>query len=323
MNKDSVKATSNFKKMANVFKMRRSFDIERVVTYFFQSYQFKYVIIGLTVVMILICLGKTIIFWLSYNSESELTSPIISKVQPKKLTLEGISSSKTVLNYNAVVKRNLFGGQPYEVGTLENQGEKTPENIPLTRLKLKLVGTIVDKENKFSRAIIEDPATGKQSLYHVGEKVKNGCIKKIAPFYVIISTIKGDEVLVMDVEDSKKESIFDSHKGKAETTLVSKKLFGMASNNMDGMDDVIKDVIIRPYFRRGKILGFKITQIKPGSVFHKLGLKNGDILLSINDEKLDDPEKLLYVYDYLKNFNEITLKVQRHGKQKIINYHVN
>jgi general secretion pathway protein C len=282
-----------------------------------QSDSFKHIIIGLTIILSSICAGKTITAWLDYKLSPEPAININPLPQAQKSLQVKHTSQKTKLDYKAVIERNLFGGDPYGPKAPPQKEEQKPEDLPLSQLKLKLKGTIVDKNGKYSTAIIEDLARKSQDLYHVGDKVKNALIKKIARTYVIINTGSRDEILAMNPDEMGKKSSPQIQRTGSGKIKVSRKLI---EHSMSNLASIMQDALIKPYFRRGKVEGFKITQIRNGSLYSQLGLKNGDVLIGINNEKLDDPKKLLTLYDRFKNLNEIKLKIKRYGRQETLSY---
>ena len=282
-----------------------------------QSDSFKHIIIGLTIILSSICAGKTITAWLDYKLSPEPAININPLPQAQKSLQVKHTSQKTKLDYKAVIERNLFGGDPYGPKAPPQKEEQKPEDLPLSQLKLKLKGTIVDKNGKYSTAIIEDLARKSQDLYHVGDKVKNALIKKIARTYVIINTGSRDEILAMNPDEIGKKSTPQIQRTGSGKIKVARKLI---EHSMSNLASIMQDALIKPYFRRGKVEGFKITQIRNGSLYSQLGLKNGDVLIGINNEKLDDPKKLLTLYDRFKNLNEIKLKIKRYGRQETLSY---
>ena len=281
-----------------------------------QSDSFKHIIIGLTIILSSICAGKTITAWLDYKLSPEPAININPLPQAQKS--HQAKHTKTKLDYKAVIERNLFGGNPYEPKAPPPQKkEQKPEDLPLAQLKLRLKGTIVDKNGKYSTAIIEDLAKKSQALYHVGDKVKNALIKKIARTYVIINTGSRDEILAMNPDEIGKKSTPQIQRTGSGKIKVARKLI---EHSMSNLASIMQDALIKPYFRRGMVEGFKITRIRNGSLYSQLGLKNGDVLVAINNEKLDDPRKLLTLYDRFKNLNEIKLKIKRRGRQEILSY---
>ncbi len=66
--------------------------------------------------------------------------------------------------------------------------------------------------------------------------------------------------------------------------------------------------------------GFKIFSIRPGSIWQKIGVQNGDVIKSINGIELSSPDKALEAYGRLRNANKISLDIVRRGKRETMEY---
>ena len=77
-----------------------------------------------------------------------------------------------------------------------------------------------------------------------------------------------------------------------------------------------------PYFRSGKAIGMRLFAIRKNSLYEKVGLKNGDILLEINGTSLADPTQALQLFQELKSKRSLTLKIERKRSEKTINYRI-
>lgn len=64
--------------------------------------------------------------------------------------------------------------------------------------------------------------------------------------------------------------------------------------------------------------GAKITAITKGSAAEKAGLKKGDVITKIDDEKITDPDVLADVIGFKKPDDEIKVSYKRDGKQTTI-----
>jgi general secretion pathway protein C len=64
----------------------------------------------------------------------------------------------------------------------------------------------------------------------------------------------------------------------------------------------------------GKPEGFKLYAIRPGSLFDRLGMLNGDTMTSINGFALTSADKALEVYTKLRETKEIEVDLVRGGK---------
>ncbi|MCP3144585.1 hypothetical protein [Pyxidicoccus xibeiensis] len=79
------------------------------------------------------------------------------------------------------------------------------------------------------------------------------------------------------------------------------------------MDDLSTQARIVPAFREGQAQGFKLFAIRPGSVFAKLGLVNGDVLQRINGLSLQTPEGAMAAFQNLREARHFELDLERDG----------
>ncbi len=77
-----------------------------------------------------------------------------------------------------------------------------------------------------------------------------------------------------------------------------------------------------PNFENGLPAGYKLFQIVPGSIYDKLGLKNGDTIVGLNGEQVNDIQKALDFMNGLKTMNHLELKVKREGKAMDFSYDI-
>lgn len=72
----------------------------------------------------------------------------------------------------------------------------------------------------------------------------------------------------------------------------------------------------------GKVEGFRIFAIRPDSIYQKLGLVNGDVLLNVNGMEIDSINKALSVFENLKSERNFEIKVNRGGQPRSFKYEV-
>ena len=65
--------------------------------------------------------------------------------------------------------------------------------------------------------------------------------------------------------------------------------------------------------KKGKSEGFRLSLIKPESLYDVLGFENGDVVLKVNDLPLDSPEDASAAYKKLKAVSQATFTVERKG----------
>ncbi len=76
---------------------------------------------------------------------------------------------------------------------------------------------------------------------------------------------------------------------------------------------VAKGARVVPAVKNGKPDGFKLYAIRPGSLYARMGLANGDTLQTINGLALDSADKALEVYTKLRDAKSFEVGLTRRG----------
>ena len=102
--------------------------------------------------------------------------------------------------------------------------------------------------------------------------------------------------------------------------IVDKSLIAHYAKNMD---DIYKNIGIVEVKKGNALEGFRISFVRKGSAFEKLGVRRGDVIKSINGEKIDSYNAAFGVYKNITNINNLSLVVER-GKEEVeLEYEVN
>jgi len=91
---------------------------------------------------------------------------------------------------------------------------------------------------------------------------------------------------------------------------------------LDNIGQAMTDARLLPSVKDGKVEGFRASEVKPQGIFGTVGIKNGDILLRINDFPIDSPEKAIQSFVTLKGQNRIKLDLVRDGQPTTFNYDI-
>jgi general secretion pathway protein C len=91
---------------------------------------------------------------------------------------------------------------------------------------------------------------------------------------------------------------------------------------LDNIGQAMSDARLLPSLKDGKVEGFRASEVKPGGVFAMVGIKNGDVLLRLNDFPIDSPDKALQSFIALKGQNRIKLDMVRDGHPATFNYDI-
>ncbi len=75
-----------------------------------------------------------------------------------------------------------------------------------------------------------------------------------------------------------------------------------------------------PAMQGGRPDGFRVYAIHPGSLFDKLGMQNGDRVVTINGMSLATPDQALGIYSKLRNASHLSMQLDRHGSLTTLDY---
>ncbi len=223
------------------------------------------------------------------------------------------------------------GAETPEVAIDYEEGMVVPEDCPCTgsSLKATLMGTVVAANPKHSFAILQMPDKSVK-MFQWGQKVDNGPVVGVyrKRFYFqnggkIECVAHGELDEKASEESSSDEEGGDEFDG---IQKVSDTEFNIAEGElqkqMGNLNALATQARIVPNFKNGKGNGFRIYSIKPGSLYDKVGIKNGDVIQEINSMKLDSPEKALEIYAKLKTEKSIQINLERRGRNVSLQYNV-
>lgn len=231
--------------------------------------------------------------------------------------------------FNIITDRNLFAS--LEKASKDIKDEEF-ENLEPTSLDLALLGTVSgDRQN--ARAVIEETGKKIQGLYKEGDSVQTAVVKRILRTKVILRVGDKDEMLTMEESSSSSKTTgpraMEQIYGDASRRLFPRpqSMESTITVNRSEIQESIKDINqllsqaqIQPHYRDGNADGLTINRIKIGSIFFKLGLRNGDIVQGINGNPLTSPEDVLSMYEKLKSGDTASLEITRRGMKKSLNY---
>ena len=91
---------------------------------------------------------------------------------------------------------------------------------------------------------------------------------------------------------------------------------------LDNIGQAMTDARLLPSQKDGRVEGFRASEVKPAGVFAMIGIRNGDVLLRLNDFPIDSPDKALQSFIALKGQNRLKLDMIRDGRPVTFNYDI-
>jgi general secretion pathway protein C len=273
-----------------------------------------------------------VLSWMSWLQQ-ELTPPVQADVNAAQAERPSTSSSAkeggTALaldEYKQNIANNLFGSQDKE--DEDSESEVSLKDIPLSEkdLGLELVGTITGGDSKQHIAIIEDTQKNEQNMYYEGDQVNNVTIKKILRDNVVIVQSDEQKILTMQYKklrnnnvESNERRAYSKKGGQSfdKSKTISK---DYVLQSLQDMSNLMQSALIKPYLQNGKTVGFQLDNIRSGSFYDRIGLKDKDVIMGVDGKELNNPQQLMSFSQNLKNKDQVRLTVQRDGQKRQIQY---
>jgi len=224
----------------------------------------------------------------------------------------------------------LFGKADINlISVAESSGEAAPSVGDIS-----LLGTVVGRSG-MSYAVFQATQTKKQEVSRVGDKVFDlGVLRSIETDRATVDS--NGRMLTFYLPQEKPPGAGSPEIRPSTPVSPSGRFSGVSrksgsewvidqralNNVLNDMGKVLTDARLLPYIDNGKVTGFRVSEIKPEGVFNLIGLKNGDILVKVNDYNIDSPEKGVQLLTGLRGESRISLDVIRNGQPTKLNYQI-
>ena len=202
-----------------------------------------------------------------------------------------------------------------KISATQNQSE-SQEEIITSNSSLRLLGTIMESDPTKSIAVIKNLFSQRQGIYKVTDKILD---------YQIIKIMRGRIALL---RDGKIYILNFPLGGEVEPIIVvssDKRIvnYNALTKKIPDLNVAMKQTIPIPYIESGKITGLKITKVKDKALIETAGLKEEDIVMSINGKKLDSLQRALEIYhNFLGNKDRADIEIRRGNEIKKLTYYI-
>jgi general secretion pathway protein C len=237
---------------------------------------------------------------------------------------------KPFAHYQIIAQRDLFqtpkDAQP-------EQAAIDIETLKPTALKLKLWGTITG-EDGMTRAVIEDETQRQQAFYRAGEEVSSAQVKMILRDKVILSVKGEDQILEIEKPSGSARPAPSARPARVGSPpsapnrpaspaparrAVRLKLsrLGPISENQEDWGTYAATA---PFKSDDGTVGLTLNRITPSSPLRRLGIRNGDVLLSIDDEPVSSLDEMVESLTEISAGDELRLKIKRRGRERMLDF---
>jgi len=221
---------------------------------------------------------------------------------------------------------NLYRKYPISkaFGILPAKKVKKVEKKPVYKLtNVKLKGLY---SGKGSKGVIAIEEKGKIIFISTGESFKGYKLVEVRPDGAIFE--KDGKRFELKLEDK-------SLKGKYEISLPQQMIdnpdevrFAVLKRDIDRykkhFEDIWKNISIEEQIdsKTKRLKGFKVTRVNKKSIFGKMGLQKGDIIIGANNKIFGSYSDVIKLYNNIDKYNSIKLTILRNNQKKELEYEI-
>lgn len=253
-----------------------------------------------------------------------------SQASTKRMSAKSFQP-RSLADDQIIVSRNLFNSKGLIPG--ENKGGFDQNNVPIrTSLPITLIGTLVLTNKLRSIGTIQDNSDRQVFPMRASDEIPGKLrILEVESNRVVFLNLGSGLREFVDIPEKEGTNLgisvarpraAPSLESTAENAL--QKNFTIPRTEVDKATEnlplLLTQVLAREHRESGVFVGFKLTQIQPGSIFAKLGIIEGDILCGVNGEPVADVTKAWELFGTLKSASKVELCIKRNGKEMSYNY---
>lgn len=281
----------------------------------------------LTVNILLAVLCSTLLAKLAADGISYKLSHTFPTTPRKSAAPRPAAAVQDLTSFSPILEKGLFGkGTQGKLTPIGQVGDAKSRGGGTSQGDLLLLGTAVGSSRE-SFALVQKQSTKEEQVYRLGDNVFD-CGRLVAVKREMIELLAGSNRIkiytpMVGADTAKpapagKPGVLASQVG-AGTFVVDQRVLNAA---LDNIGQAMTDARLLPSLKDGKVEGFKVSEVKPAGVFGMVGVKNGDVLLRMNDFPIDSPEKAIQSFVSLKGQSKIRLDLIRDGQPTTFNYEI-
>ena len=213
-----------------------------------------------------------------------------------------------------ILTRNLFNAS---ILTPAVTAVPEEEDLEATQLPLTLLGTAAAEQPELSWAAIEDRETQQTLTLRIGDSVRNQAqVRRIERKRIVLEENGTLRELALE-EPADLPTTPPPRPAVRAARLPSRRpvtppLPELASGADEGARSparLFSEARILPKYDAGQMVGVQVSAIKPGSLFEKMGIEDGDVITELNGIRIDSPEQSAKILLELTRSASFTVQV--------------
>ncbi|MEZ8101311.1 type II secretion system protein GspC [Vibrio bivalvicida] len=265
--------------------------------------------VSFAVMMILLTLSAWIggqMIWQPWST------PSISQWQPSSVVKVGSDSSSRI-DISELQNSNLFGKYQTNAPVVE---QPKVQDAPKSRLNVVLVGVVTSSNPDKSLAVIAN--RGQQATYGLNEVIEGTRAKLIqvqSDRVIIDNSGRNETVMLEGLKYTKpSDTAVQAPKSVTRSQVSPDSLNKIREEIRQDAKQIFQYVRMSQVKQDGEVVGYRLSPGKDRALFDAVGLKPGDIAISINGLDLKDSAAMGEVFRSLSQLTELNLTVERNGQ---------
>ena len=229
-------------------------------------------------------------------------------------------------DYSAIFERDLFGSP-----TLSLEEEEQPEahddsdakGSDTKEVDIALLGTVAGSR-EVSRAVIEDLKTSALSLVKVGDSVGNASIESIEKDAVVLLDAGQRKTVRLQAGQSKADEAGGVHPVVAAGPVGTRqpvpqdKAPATMGEKLRRSAMMLPKASVKPYRVAGRTEGLQITSVENVESLKDLGLKDGDVILSVNGHRLTSKQEAYQISRKARSLDSVNVELMRGNRSRAL-----
>lgn len=228
------------------------------------------------------------------------------------------------IDVSAILENGLFAAEDSS-GSLQRGHDDPASSMTSAEqdLGLRLVGSIAGPPAT-SRAIIENTTANTTRPYKTGDVVASATIESIQPNAVILRHKGLRKVLRLHTgiaaDNSPANKIGAQGRAHVPESRSAKKEKPVPSPKLGYVEDLFRNASVEPYLENGQPQGLKITGLENTPVAGMFGLRNGDVVQTVNGQHLTNKQKAFQVLQKARTQSKMHIQLLRQGKIRDLSF---
>ena len=235
------------------------------------------------------------------------------------------SATDATQDYSIIIDRNIFGTAdlPVQANIAGGVAAGGPNQATKADLGLKLIGIIAGNP-ALSRAIIKNIFTNVVGFYKTNDIIGKVSIAEIETNRVLLDQEGETKILRIEsttsepVETVAAQSVASGNESQTVDIPVIDKPAPPVETKMKYIEAILRKATVKPYLVAGKMHGLRLTRLERVPFAKAIGLMNGDVICSVNGQRLTSKQKAYQVFKKARSKPTMSIELLRDSETKAL-----